>query len=38
VLAAGEAAALDSQIETVADPELRESLGRLGRRVIATET
>jgi hypothetical protein len=33
-LAPGEAAALDRQLETVANPELRDVLARLGRLVI----
>jgi hypothetical protein len=33
-LQAGEAAALDTQLATVASPELRDALARLGRRVI----
>ena len=33
-LRAGEAAALDAQLATVASPELRDALARLGRRVI----
>jgi hypothetical protein len=33
-LGPGEAAALDRQLETVADPELRGALARLGRRII----
>jgi hypothetical protein len=33
-LASREAAALDRQLETVANPELRDALARLGRLVI----
>jgi hypothetical protein len=33
-LASSEAAALDRQLETVANPELRDALARLGRLVI----
>jgi hypothetical protein len=32
----GEAASLDRQIAAVANPELREALGRLGRRIIGS--
>ena len=33
-LVSGEAAALDRQLESVANPELRDALARLGRRII----
>jgi hypothetical protein len=35
-LARGEAAALDRQLDGIADPQLRAALDRLGRAVIAT--
>jgi hypothetical protein len=35
-LAAGEAAALDRQLDGVADPELRDALARLGRAMIGS--